>query len=1102
MKTSTRPAQGHDQQSVSTRAPSADSSIPPIPGFAPRAEDRFAHLFRRIPASWLILGAGGISTVIYLIFVAAFPLLVWWSHPHAADSADAINDMGRITDYSPLAAFAFVVAVLMLFACQFAVLQGVVRIPQIGNATSRQIWLRRSVFLFPLLFGAIMVWMQPVTTTDLYGYVARGYLYAQLHQNPMITKATLLPGGLSVDRPPSPYGPAWMVVTALVSEVAGNNLLANMLLFKLIGLVGVAAAIWLVDYLARKLYPERRLRILVLFAWCPLLIFDSIGNGHNDIIMMVCVLAAFALMLNRRARVAFAFLALGALVKYVSAVFIPLWLVYELRTRSRSRATGVAAAAETSGGAVTVEDDARLVPESRPGEEVSGLGERGREFVIEWMRGAASSVREIDPRAAFSLIGSATVIGLVLVVAFYAPFWAGINTFTGLGQQLRPLYYNSSIVGFISAPLQLLVPASKDAALDKTLRLIFYTLFFIYAYLQTQHLWVLGKEATLRDLITAAAKITFAALLLITFWFQPWYVVWLIPLAALAQEPIIRRQGFILAAGALMTYAVANFLLVGDTNLVQGFFVQFFEIIICFGPLLLLRVTPYNQGWTSVFRRYAGIIGQGFTRRTVFWERLMLVLVLVVAILLRLVRLGNLFAATTSDEAAILRQASSDLRLYVSDPQGLQGPFVAAQGILVHIFGENAFAVLLPSAIIGSLTVLVIYLLTREIMVQGGRDGNRTIAILAALLAATSQWHVSLSRTGMEVVILPLLMCTSMYWLMVALRKSPRHRVGRLRTRSRGNRVPVFTYLFYYIGSGICTGLACDLEPGLWLVPLIVAGLLVVWYMRKPKRFHASRLGLIWLTGSALVAGSPVIWHYLSNIVGFPQGSDFLARSSVPASLQPNLAQPFWMQAAHNFGGALNLLLSQDYSAGYPAAGGASIIPVLLGPFFFLGLLAIVIRWRSLASQVLLLLIALPLVASVAVGTPTSVIEAASVLPAMCIVPALGLYEIVSRLGHLPIVLDRINGTRVFSTPEQIGRVLLLGFLLFSTVRTFFWYFEATLPPHQDQYNASWVGSQVVYQQDSHMRIYLGDSCAVSSTGSKNTESICPLQPSGNASSA
>src|SRR5215469_703217 len=334
MKTSIRPVQGNDQESASTGAPRVASAIPPIPGFAPRAEDRFAHLFRRIPAAWLIIGAGGISTAIYLLLVLAFPLTIWWSHPHVADSADAINDVGRITHYSPLAAFAFVAAVLMLFACQFAVLQGVARIPQMGRSLLLHTWLRRSVFLFPLLFGVIMVWMQPVTTTDLYGYVARGYLYAQLHQNPMITKAILLPGGLSVDRPPSPYGPAWILVTGLVSEVSGNNLLANMLLFKLISFAGVIAAIWLVDYLARKLYPERRLRIIVLFGWCPLLIFDAIGNGHNDIIMMVFVLAAFALMLNRHARTAFVFLVLGALTKYVSAVFIPLWLVYELRVES------------------------------------------------------------------------------------------------------------------------------------------------------------------------------------------------------------------------------------------------------------------------------------------------------------------------------------------------------------------------------------------------------------------------------------------------------------------------------------------------------------------------------------------------------------------------------------------------------------------------------------------------------------------------------------------------------------------------------------------------------------------------------------------------
>jgi hypothetical protein len=142
----------------------------------------------------------------------------------------------------------------------------------------------------------------------------------------------------------------------------------------------------------------------------------------------------------------------------------------------------------------------------------------------------------------------------------------------------------------------------------------------------------------------------------------------------------------------------------------------------------------------------------------------------------------------------------------------------------------------------------------------------------------------------------------------------------------------------------------------------------------------------------------------------------------------------------------LHLLASQDYSAGYPSAGGAPIIPALLGPFFYLGLFITLVRWRAFSSHALLLLVALPMLASIAVGAPTGVIEAASVLPAMCILPAVAIYEIGVWLGHLPIALDRANGVRVFTTPEQIGRVLLFVFLLVSTIRTFYWYFEVTLP--------------------------------------------------------
>src|SRR5262249_55168810 len=407
------------------------------------------------------------------------------------------------------------------------------------------------------------------------------------------------------------------------------------------------------------------------------------------------------------------------------------------------------------------------------GEKAVGQPADRREGVLRWMQAAAATGREGDYRAAGGVGAQGALLGLVPAALCYAPFWVGLETFTGLAQQLRPLYYNGSVVGFFAAPLALLVAPAQQPALDKTIRLIFYALFFIYAYFQTQRLWFLGPRADLRHVITAAAKLVFAALLLITFWFQPWYVIWLLPLAALAEEAFVRRQALLLAAGALLTYAVSNFLFVEESDFAKGLFVQFFEILVAFGLLLLLRAAPYEQGWRAIIRRYAGLLSEGLAQRPVFRHPVMLVVVVVVAALLRLVRLGNnLFTTLPRGGSAsnILKQISSDLKLLLVDPQGLHGPFGALQGLLVSIFGNTPFAALLPSAVIGSLTVLAIYLLTLEILRHGLLQGRQGIALLAAVLVATSRWHVSLSRSGMQIVLLPLLMCVALYWLLLGLR--------------------------------------------------------------------------------------------------------------------------------------------------------------------------------------------------------------------------------------------------------------------------------------------------------------------------------------------
>ncbi|HEX6541077.1 MAG TPA: glycosyltransferase 87 family protein [Ktedonobacterales bacterium] len=1020
-------------RSVSVRWRRSLRHAPPVPGFTPRGEDVFAHVLANVSPKRIIVVSGLVAALIYLCLVAAFPLTLWWSHPHASDNPNIINDMGRITGYNAFAAFGFVLAIVLLFASQFFALVASGRVRQFGGDRLDR-WVRWSVIGFPLVFALIMIWMQPVTTTDLYGYVARGYLQTHFHENPMVTKSSLLPGGLSVDRPEAPYGPVWLMITAAVTFVSGENLFLCMLLFKIVAALAAVAAFLLIDRLACRLYPERRLRILVLFGWSPLLLFETIGNGHNDIVMMVCVLAAFICMLRGRARTAFMLFVLGALVKYVSAVFVAFWLVYELRHLAAKRDADAPFSDAKSGIALKYK---------------GGVFARATKATLR-------AVGEIDYLAAFRLLLSVTIIGIVLVAASYAPYWDGFDTFKGLGQQLRPLYYNGSIVGILAAPLQLFVPSSQWPALDKTVRLVFYSLFGLYTFMQLRRLWSLRGESDLRDVITASAKVTFAALVLITFWFQPWYVIWLLPLAPLSREPFVRRQGTVLAMGSLLTYAVSNFLLIGESSASRDLFVQFFEILVTFAPLLFLRAAPYEQGWFSIVRRYAGELGEGLTQHPVFWERAMLLLVLIVAAMLRLLRLGNLLAPlpTGAAEISTLKEISSDLKLVLIDPQGLHGPFVAIQKALVYVFGPTPLAALLPSAVIGTLTVYVIYLLAREILRQGQWKGATTIALLSALLAATSRWHVSLSRSGMEVILLPLLMCTATLWLLMALRLSGlaviplgRRSLAPVEQADTSNPNTRRRALFLYVGCGICTGLACDLAPGLWLLPMLMLAFLVVWRLRHPHLFKYWRMQLAALTGTAVVSGLPTIGYFASTRVGLPPGSPIMARSSVAAHAGPGiLTLEFWGQVLRNVGDVLHLLISQDYTSGYPVVGTSPIIPVLLTPIFILGLVVLVVRWKNPTAMALLLLTALPLVACIAIGAPTGVIEAASILPATCIIPALALYEFFSFLGHLPIVLDRMNGVRVFTTPEQIGRVLLLLFLVVSTIRTFFWYFEATLP--------------------------------------------------------
>ncbi|MGH7246301.1 MAG: ArnT family glycosyltransferase, partial [Candidatus Levyibacteriota bacterium] len=74
------------------------------------------------------------------------------------------------------------------------------------------------------------------------------------------------------------------------------------------------------------------------------------------------------------------------------------------------------------------------------------------------------------------------------------------------------------------------------------------------------------------------------------------------------------------------------------------------------------------------------------------------------------------------------------------------------------IFGKNELAVRFPSAIAGTLTVLVFYFFLFELLTLGShtiisKQTAQKIALLGAFLLAISPWHIHFSRGGFEVTL-------------------------------------------------------------------------------------------------------------------------------------------------------------------------------------------------------------------------------------------------------------------------------------------------------------------------------------------------------------
>lgn len=89
----------------------------------------------------------------------------------------------------------------------------------------------------------------------------------------------------------------------------------------------------------------------------------------------------------------------------------------------------------------------------------------------------------------------------------------------------------------------------------------------------------------------------------------------------------------------------------------------------------------------------------------------------------------------------------------------------------VKILGLTELSVRLPSAILGTVTILLTYLLTKKIFFSINEQKKEIIALLSALVLAISPWHVLLSRAAFEANVATFFIVAGIYLFLASFGK-------------------------------------------------------------------------------------------------------------------------------------------------------------------------------------------------------------------------------------------------------------------------------------------------------------------------------------------
>jgi 4-amino-4-deoxy-L-arabinose transferase-like glycosyltransferase len=258
-------------------------------------------------------------------------------------------------------------------------------------------------------------------------------------------------------------------------------------------------------------------------------------------------------------------------------------------------------------------------------------------------------------------------------------------------------------------------------------------------------------------------------------------------------------------------------------------------------------------------KRMRKTAGKTSSTRRVDLVWLLALLITLAAFFTHLYRLGSLWPVPYFDPAYNGLDALRVVRrgvtpIFFPTNGGREPLFLYLQALAIRSLGTNSFALRLPGALAGALTVPLLYGFARTLLANKEGRLLKWVPAWAALGLALSVWGVSQTREGLRAAILPLISVGVMWLFVIGWRKAN---------------------LTWLAAAGALLGLNAYTYTAARFLPIVLILVVLPDLLTKPDTGEDSRtkcwLGLGVLALTSVIVFAPLGWYYVRHPAMFDE---------------------------------------------------------------------------------------------------------------------------------------------------------------------------------------------------------------------------------------